>query len=192
MIVVDIESTGLDPDRCSILSIWAINFNYPEKKFYQECKIFENALVEEKALEVNWFTYEQITNENKKSEPQLISDFVNRLTQFEDKTIAWQHPMALDIPIIKAACKRAGINYELSQRTVDLHSIAYSHFISWQKGIPLDENWTSNIKLDYIASYLGIWEEPKPHNALNWAKYEAECFARLLYWKNLLEEFKDT
>jgi len=39
--------------------------------------------------------------------------------------------------------------------------------------------------------YVGIPAEPKPHNALRGAKWEAEVFMRLLYNKNLFPEFKE-
>jgi hypothetical protein len=41
-------------------------------------------------------------------------------------------------------------------------------------------------------SLLGFLDriEPRPHNALNWAKYEAEAFSRYFYGKKLLPEFE--
>jgi len=39
MIVADIEATGLDPRKHSILSIGAVDFEHPERQFYGECRI---------------------------------------------------------------------------------------------------------------------------------------------------------
>jgi hypothetical protein len=59
-----------------------------------------------------------------------------------------------------------------------------------KRGLPVPhKNDRSDLSLDTILKYVGLPEEPKPHIGLNGAKYEAECFSRLLYGKNLLPEF---
>lgn len=189
MIVVDIEATWLDPQTCSILSIWAISLNKPEKTFYWECKIWDWANYTQEALDINWFSIEEITDNSKQSEIKLMKKFLSWLEQFDEKIIAWQHPHALDVPIMKEACKRWWINYPLTQKTVDLHACFYYYLISNWEDIPIKEDWNSDISLDSIATYFNLWEEPQPHNALTWAKYEAECFSRIFYGKNLLPEF---
>jgi len=47
------------------------------------------------------------------------------------------------------------------------------------------------LSLDEIAKYAGLKEEPRPHNALTGAKFEAEAFSRIVYGKPLLPEFKN-
>jgi hypothetical protein len=37
--------------------------------------------------------------------------------------------------------------------------------------------------------YAGIPPEPKPHKALNGARYEMEALSRLIYGKGVFEEF---
>ncbi len=184
MIVVDIESTWLDTQNCSILSIWAVCFEKPSKQFYWECRIWDWALVIQEWLDVNGFTHEQITDEAKQTEAKLVQKFLNWMEQFPNKIIAGQHPMALDVPILKSACNRAWINHNFSHKTIDLHSLACWYFLS--KWIELDtkEDWNSNISLDTIAEYFGLWEEPQPHNALTGALYETECFYNLIHWKS--------
>jgi transposase InsO family protein len=59
-----------------------------------------------------------------------------------------------------------------------------------KRGIEIPrKNDRSDLSLGTILHYLGLPEEPKPHHALNGAKYEAEAFSRILYGKNLLSEF---
>ena len=48
----------------------------------------------------------------------------------------------------------------------------------------------SALNLDTILVYVGLLEEPKPHNGLRGAKLEAEAFSRLFYDKPLLEEYR--
>lgn len=185
MLVVDIETTWLDTEKCSILSIWALCLEQINNTFYWECKIWDWADIYEEWLAINWFTKENIKDSKKQNEWELIFKFLKWLDQFDNKIIAWQHPMALDIPILKSACKRANIDYKFSHKTIDLHSLAYWYFLNKWIQIPLKEDWTSDISLDYIAKYFDLWEEPKPHNALNGAKYEAECFGQIIYNKKL-------
>jgi DNA polymerase III epsilon subunit-like protein len=68
MMVVDVEASGTEYQKHSIVSIGAIDFDRPENRFYAECKLWEGAHVMEGALEVNGFTEAEITDPTKKSE----------------------------------------------------------------------------------------------------------------------------
>ena len=48
----------------------------------------------------------------------------------------------------------------------------------------------SDLSLDAILRYVGIPEEPRPHNALTGARCHAEVASRLLYSKPLLPDFE--
>lgn len=187
MIVVDIESSGLDPVKNSILSIGAIDFAHPENQFYGECFAWDGAHIEKDALAWNGFTLEQATDKSKMSEKELVQKFIAWAMECEECTFAG-HNTSFDRDFLKAASARNHIDWPFAQRTLDLHTIAYVDMI--QKGIeiPLKKKH-SNLSLDKILVYLGIPEEPKPHNGLNGAKLEAECYARFLHKRNLLPEF---
>jgi len=45
------------------------------------------------------------------------------------------------------------------------------------------------MNLDKILNYVGLPDEPRPHNGLCGAKLEAEAFSRLVNDKSLLEEY---
>ena len=47
MIVIDIETTGLDPRKHSIVSIGAIDLSNPKRQFYVENQIWEGAEIYE-------------------------------------------------------------------------------------------------------------------------------------------------
>ena len=47
MIIIDVETTGLDPKKYSIVSIGAVDFKKPMRTFYEECRIWDGAEVSE-------------------------------------------------------------------------------------------------------------------------------------------------
>jgi hypothetical protein len=58
------------------LSIGALDFEHPEIQFYEECRMWEGAHVDPKALEINGFTEEQIRDTKKQGEAELIQKFL--------------------------------------------------------------------------------------------------------------------
>src|SRR5690348_2271339 len=76
MIALDVESTGLDPDTCSIVSIGAVDTDDPTNQFYDECGVWEGAHITDEALAINGFSREDITDGSKKPEAELIKAFV--------------------------------------------------------------------------------------------------------------------
>ena len=188
MIVVDVETTGLDPRKHSIVSIGAVDFSNPKNQFYQECQIWDGAEVTQEALEVNGFSEEEVRDPHKKTLEEIAKEFFKWMERLPDKTLAGQDP-SFDKGFLKALAERHGIEWKLGRRTVDLHSICYFHHL--KKGVtpPTKEDRTA-LNLDKIANYVGLPDEPKPHNALTGAKVEAEAFSRFIFGKPLLEEFK--
>lgn len=60
MIIVDVESTGVDAKLCSLLSVGALDFDNPKNQFYMECYAFPGAHIEKEALVVAGFTEKEI------------------------------------------------------------------------------------------------------------------------------------
>lgn len=188
MIVVDVETTGTSPIRHSLLSIGAIDFNKPENTFYGECQIWTGAHVADEALNVNGFSKKQIIDQSKKTEEQLVRDFLAWVEESDDHTIAGQNPF-FDYEFLVAAAERAGICYSLPRRIVDLHSITLFHMVRRGLTNPI-KNKRTDLSSGVIMKYVGIPAEPHPHKAINGAVWEAEAFQRLFYDKSLLSDFK--
>lgn len=189
MIIADIEASGLDPKKHSILSIGAVEFEHPERQFYGECKMWEGSTIMPDALEVNGFTEDECRDPNKHSLEELMNNFLHWIEQCDEKTLAGQNP-SFDRDFINDSFSRSHIGWHFAYRTLDLQSMAYMDMI--KKGItPPRKNDRTDLSSDAIFSYVGIPSEPKPHHGLNGAKYEAEAFSRLLHGKNLLPEFKE-
>lgn len=188
MVIVDVEASGTNAHVHSIVSVGALSFSNPENRFYEECRIFEGAHIMDDALAVNGFTKEQITDPNKKSLEEIMIAFLAWTEGIEgDRTIAGQNP-SFDRDFLQASAERYHLNWPLAYRTIDVHSICYMHQIKRGLNTPIVHN-RSALDLDAILRYVGLPDEPSPHNALTGALVEAEALSRLLYDKSLLPEF---
>lgn len=185
MIVVDVETTGLDPLKHSIVSIGAIDFLNHVNTFYQECNTWPGAEFDAKALALNGFTEDYIRKQRPLEE--VIKSFLIWTEDIEDITLAGTNT-DFDRSFLQDACRRYGFRWPFRYRIIDLHSECYSNYL--KRGIkpPIKEG-TSHLDADKILVYVGLPPEPKPHNGLTGAKMEAEAFSRLIYKKQLLEEF---
>lgn len=188
MIVVDVETSGLDYKKCSLLSIGAVDFDSPSDQFYIECSAWEGAQISDHALAINGFTAEEVRDPQKPTEGEAIKLFLNWLKEKKEITIVGQN-VYFDMYFIEAAAERAGEISPLGKRIVDLHSLIYAHMLSNNKNIPIQKS-RSAVDSDFIMNYVGLPPEPKPHNALVGAKFEAEALCRLLFKKNLFDELK--
>lgn len=190
MLVVDIEASGLSAEKSSIVSIGALDLENPTRRFYGECRVWDGAHISDDALEVNGFTKEQITDSTKKTEAELVTEFLEWTQHLSNRTIAGQNP-SFDRDFLQAAGERAGLSWDLAHRTIDTHTLCYMHIIKNGGPAPIDEQHRrSNLNLDAILNYCGIPDEPMPHNALTGALSHAEVTSRLLFDKKLLPEFE--
>lgn len=188
MIAIDIEATGTNYEKHSILSLGALDFHNPENRIYLECQAWEGAHIDPSALAVCGFTEDETTDDTKQTEAQLIAQFLTWADGIEDQTFLGQN-VSFDRDFVKTACERAGYNYPFAHRTVDTHSLAYMHHIVHGREIPITKRHTA-LNIEAIATYLGMPKEPEPHNALTGALYHTEMAYRLLYNKPYLKEFK--
>lgn len=187
MIVLDIEATGTQYAKHSILSLGALDFDNPTNRLYLECQAWEGAHIDPNALRVCGFTEEEATRDTKQTEAQLVAQFLTWADGVEDQTLAGQN-VSFDRDFIKAGCERAGYNYPFAHRTIDTHTLAYMHFVTHNVPVPMEKRHTA-LDLDTVLTYVGVPEEPEPHNALSGALLHAEVISRLLYHKPLLPEF---
>lgn len=190
MLVVDVEASGLDAEKNSILSVGALDLRRPQKQFYEECRAWDGAHIEDQALEVNGFTKEQATDPSKQTEADVVHKFLAFSDDFDDRTLAGQN-VSFDRDFLAHAAKRAGHTaWPFAHRTIDTHTLCWMHMVKRGLTPPIDpEHKRSALNLDAVLIYCGIPEEPKPHNALTGAKSHAEVISRLLYGKKLLPEF---
>ncbi|MEM4134146.1 MAG: 3'-5' exonuclease [Candidatus Micrarchaeia archaeon] len=186
---MDVETTGLDPKKNSIISIGVVDFSNPKRQFYRECRPWEGAIIDEAALNVNGFKKDSLFNPNKPSLKEAISEFFSWFLKSENQTLAGHNFGSFDSKFIQAAIEIYDLSFRIQSRSVDLHYICYADHL--RKGIPLPLNKNrTNINSDYAFKYVGLPEEPHPHIAITGAKFIAESFSRLIYGKILLDEFR--
>lgn len=190
MLIIDIEASGTNYEKHSIVSIGALDSYHPENRFYAECRIWEGAHIMDGALAVNGFTEAEITDPTKMSEAEAVAKFFAWSAQLKDRTLCGQN-VSFDRDMLRAAADRADINWDIAYRTLDTHTMCWMHMIKAGLEPPLnEENHHSALNLDGVLNYCGIVSEPEPHNALTGALCHAETAARLLHDVQLLPEFK--
>lgn len=187
MIIVDIETTGLNFIKNGIASIGAVELEHPEREFYGECRIEDDVEVSDDALKINGYTTADLYDPSKQSEQELIEQFFEWAMGAEEHTVGAQNP-AFDVGFLQSTAMKHHVNFPLAHRSFDMHSMCYLHMVQRGESPPVKKG-RSALNSDAIMRYVGIPEEPKPHIAINGAKYEAEAFSRLLHGKTLLNEF---
>jgi DNA polymerase III epsilon subunit-like protein len=188
MIVLDVEASGTESFKHSMVSLGALDLKNPDNRFYMECRVWDGAHIMPEALKVNGFTHEQITDASKPSEADVTHAFLQWSGGVEERTLAGQN-VSFDRDFLKHAAERAGhTEWPFAFRTIDTHTLCYMHMINRGMQPPVQHR-RSALNLDAVLNYCGIPEEPQPHNALTGALSHAEVIARLLYGRKLLPEF---
>ena len=187
MIVVDVETTGLNPEQNAIVSIGAVNFINTKETFYDECNVFKDAEINLESLKINGFSKNEIIdNENKHSQREIIINFSKWINnQNTEKIIAGQNP-SFDRDFLIKIFERNQLNFPFTFRTVDLNTLCVNYVIKNNLDFKI-----SKLNTNRIYEILGMPSEPNPHNALTGALMETEAFYRLIYGKNILDNYKE-
>ncbi len=187
MIILDIETTGSDYTKHSIVQIAALEFERPDNRFVAQCRIWKGAAVDPFTRTYNGWTDEQLYDKAARTDREVAEDFLRWTQTVGEKTIVGENP-SFDRDFLRWTLERYGKQWTLGFRTIDIHTVSTLH--RWQRGIAIPhEQGMSMLRLDETLKYVGLPEEPKPHAALAGALREAEAFSRLVYGKQLLKEF---
>jgi DNA polymerase III epsilon subunit-like protein len=175
MIVVDIETTGMEPGRNSLLSIGAVEFENPDNMFYGECRVDKGAEVANIALKINGFTRKQINDPKKTTSRELLKNFVKWSRGVKDKKLAGDN-IWFDIGFLGEYFRKLKMRWIFGKKSVELHEIS-----AFTAGVP----WS----LDAVLYMVGIPPRDSSHNALNDAELTAEAISRIKYGKGLIKKF---
>jgi DNA polymerase III epsilon subunit-like protein len=188
MIVVDIETSGKSFIKCGIWQIGAVDLDTKEE-FLEEGRIDDDEIISKEALEIVGKTEKELRNRNKQSQKELIENFFIWIRKRKVKTLIG-HNFSFDKSFLEIKSEKYNLNVPFSHRTFDLHTIAQIKFFELNKKFFNKEDNKSNMGLGNVLKLCGFSGDPRgSHNALEDAKLTAECFSRLVYGKNLLEEY---
>ena len=203
MIVLDIESSGLDTGRCGIWQIGAIELENSENKFLEEARIDDEDLIQENALKVNGKTTGELRDKNKQSQKQMILNFISWAKTCKTRLVIG-HNVGWDFFFIVNKCFKYGIKKDFHEtfgnNVIDTYSIAQLKYFELNNSFAFKENGKRKMGLKRIIEFCGMTdnrinletgEKGEFHNAMKDVKLTAECFSRLIYGKNLFKEFKE-
>ncbi len=188
MIIVDIETTGLDVSTHGLLSIGAIDMRAPSRRFYQEARMHEDDAYDPESTKVNGFDLAAARDQSKQSRSSLLRNFADWFDSRQVKVVGGLHIQAFDVPFLNHKAEQSRVSLKLKKRTIDLHTLAYANMSKRKKIVPLTDGW-SVMDTDVIFPYCGLPKQSPPHHALKDAMWEAEAMYRLMHGKKLLKQF---
>ncbi|MFA5084642.1 MAG: exonuclease domain-containing protein [Candidatus Paceibacterota bacterium] len=188
MIVIDLEFSGLNFLESGIWQIGAIELENPKNVFFDECRIDDGDSIEKEALEVVGKTESYLRDKGKQSQKQLLEKFFKWCGKAKLKNFACQGPQ-WDVALLILKANKYGLKFPMHRRAFDLHSIASMKYIELNKKL-LAEEGHSAMGIGNICRLCGMKDERGTHNALEDAKLAAECLSRIIYGKQLLDEYK--
>lgn len=191
--VLDVETTGLNRRKCAITGVGLVCYsNGQVHEFYREYYPFEGAEIKtEGMLEPEYFHDDITVKRNALSDPKDVSEDVKAfLTANNCNVTAGQNP-SFDRDFINAYAERYGSDFRIPIWMMDMHSVCMAYMLEKNIEVPRKEGIGLFLSGDAIHEFTGIGAEPKPHIAINGARYEFESFCRIIYGKNVLSQFKD-
>lgn len=198
IVVVDLETSGLDPNAHGILEIGAVALEIgavalnpcPTLTFEREVRLEWHAEWDPKAAEVHGLTREEVANHRRTTDSVAVEDFLDWLEDvvipgIEGRAVIAGMNPRFDRDFLCTVATRADLDARfrglVSHRTIDLHTLAVGEF--WRE----INGWTGmfprgidSLDSDKIYALLGMHPEARPHRALAGARHEAKALLALL------------
>ena len=169
IIFIDTETGGVNPEKAALIQLSGI-IRIDKKdveKFNFYIKPFENSEVNEKALEVQGRTLEELKTDKYVEEKEVYKQFINILDKYidkydrADKFIVAGYNVRFDVDILKAFFQRHGNNFLFSYLDSSMLDPLYSiRLLQIAEVLPVLEN----NKLETWCKHFGI--ELKAHDSL--------------------------
>ena len=169
IIFIDTETGGVNPEKAALIQLSGIiRINKKDiEKFNFYIKPFENSEVNEKALEVQGRTLEELKTNKYVEEKEVYKQFINLLDKYidkydkSDKFIVAGYNVRFDVDILKAFFQRHGNNFLFSYLDSSMLDPLYSiRLLQIAEILPVLEN----NKLETWCKHFGI--ELKAHDSL--------------------------
>lgn len=169
IIFIDTETGGVNPEKSALIQLSGI-IRIDKKdieKFNFYIKPFENSEVNEKALEVQGRTLEELKTDKYVEEKEVYKQFINLLDKYidkydrTDKFVVAGYNVRFDVDILKAFFQRHGNNFLFSYLDSSMLDPLYSiRLLQIAEVLPVLEN----NKLETWCKHFGI--ELKAHDSL--------------------------
>ena len=169
IIFIDTETGGVNPEKSALIQLSGI-IRIDKKdieKFNFYIKPFENSEVNEKALEVQGRTLEELKTDKYVEEKEVYKQFINLLDKYidkydrTDKFIVAGYNVRFDVDILKTFFQRHGNNFLFSYLDSSMLDPLYSiRLLQIAEVLPVLEN----NKLETWCKHFGI--ELKAHDSL--------------------------
>ena len=188
--VLDMEMTGLDSQKCAILSVGIVSYTKKLNEFYREYYPFDDAEIVEAGMAINGFDLTKMEKNSINNPKNVVEDVKAFLMANNCNVIAGQNP-SVDRSFINAYAERFGSDFRIPIWMLDMHSTCLAYMIGKNITVPRKPDGGLFLTGDSILEFTGLGSEPKPHNALNGARYEFEALCRIIYGESVLPQFKD-
>ena len=166
---IDTETGGVNPEKAALIQLSGI-IRIDKKdveKFNFYIKPFENSEVNEKALEVQGRTLEELKTDKYVEEKEVYKQFIKLLDKYidkydkTDKFIVAGYNVRFDVDVLKAFFQRHGNNFLFSYLDSSMLDPLYSiRLLQIAEVLPVLEN----NKLETWCKHFGI--ELKAHDSL--------------------------
>ena len=179
LISIDVETTGLDPERHSIISIGAVNFLNTEQ-FESENLLRHGAEIDGYALTINGeseFLLRSRDNMLYYTEYECLLNLIAFCDKTNSFTIIGKNPN-FDRNFLLSIWKRQGRlekEFPFTYRVINWADMAIPFMLRGGYQIP-----DGGISSDAFSAYLGLEEEIKPHIAINGANHNKRCVHGIL------------
>ena len=195
MIILDIETSGVEFVKHGIWQIGALDLNNPKRTFLDECRIDDSDSIAQESLDLGGIDEKYLRNKRKQSQKQLLEKFFKWCHTAHIKNFVCQNPQ-FDTGFIKTKAEKCGLAYPFHFRAFDLHTVASITYFHIHDRFMMREfkelkKSHSDMGLPNILKFCGMTDPRTTHNALEDCKLTAECFSRMVYRKKLLKEFNN-
>jgi len=177
----------------------------PSNTFLEEARIDYTDEIDDEALKVIGKTEEYLRDKKKQSQKQLLKHFFEWVSKIKDKQMIC-HVLQYDYSFLRIKAYTYRLEFPIPHRGYDLHALAQLKFHQIKGKFKLKEkngSIESDFGLPNILEFCGIEDERvriemgtgkvlkegKPHDGLEDAKLEAECFYRIVHGKGLSKEY---
>lgn len=175
LVFIDLETTGLDPEKHEILEIGGVvvehNISDDSAHSFQEIGEFEYKVkpkhietASPEALRINHY------NEADWLFAGELGQTLKDLSKKVEGAVMVAHNVSFDWGFLGAACIRENVNLKMDHHKLDLLSIAFAKLY--------DKDWTPKFNLWALAEHFGL-QNKKAHSALADARVAYEIYQKL-------------